>query len=318
MNKESHDKNAIEGYDCLCTSISNAEMMFGLPLQDENVYFFMGERIIFYDMKRKLFYTNSHKCIKLWLANKKIYMKEKKAIMPNLLMDYLKNILNVGNALILCLKTECLKYRGMFLQNPPVEHYVIAAEYRESTDKIFVIDGYIPNDHTEFFSGWVSADEILLAWEQSGFSHYLLTRSFFQDIMDLEECSRINFKATISAYLHCESTNDIVMGELAVDYFIDSLNENSDFESKLKQMKIFGFTTIKRYILRYIKKNDSLHDYIFAYENIVEKWDAFCLMLYKAHITRRYTRIEKNKNFARELVMEEHDVLSSISNQMKS
>lgn len=305
------------GFDCLSACISNVELLFGNQVRDEDVFFFVGERNLYYDNEKQLLYTDSHECIKQWLERHHILVENKKKFQHESPIGYIRKKLLLNKKIVLCVKTECLNYRSIFLDNLPTNHYIVVCDCDIITGKLYVIDGFIPNNDSEFFSGWVNAKEIVNAWEKTECSHYCFERSVFKETISLRKSSKMNFEATVSSYLLNNNTDCVVSGEAAIECFVNSLTEDSDFENKINQMKVFGFTTIKRYVCKCIKEDSRLYLFFRDYLEIVESWDVFCLMLFKFYITKRYNGLEKIKIFAKELITREHELISDIDKQLK-
>lgn len=300
------------GYDCLSVCVTNSCRRYGGDFFDEELYFSSGVGEICFDKSRKVLFSNLHGLLKEKIKKAGVKQLCEKNIEQGKPCRYLRRFIRNGNIIVLCVQTGALTYRNIYFQNYSIGHYICLSNYSEESNKFYVLDGFIPNDDTSVFEGWVGADEILRAWKETGYVHYIFSDN--KTIVDVSKnYVNLNFEKTVEHYLDSYTLNDIVTGEKAITEFIKQLTLENNFENVVNQLKIFGFITCKRYILVMLKKSNNLQEMVDDYENIVNSWDTFCLKLFKMYITNRYGELDSTLLFAEEIIRKEHDVLIKIT-----
>lgn len=300
------------GYDCLSACITNAGRFFGYNYIDEDVYFWAGDRTIFFDRKKENnIYSNSHKTIVKKLKHIGMNLSNRNDMGTDNVLNYLCNCFKEGYIVIVFTSIGNLNYRDIYLDNISAGHYICLTNYDEKMKKIYILDAFIPNENSQVFQGWVAADSIISAWKEKEYMHYIVNQfNLFDDVIVDE--ARENFKKTIYNYLEISSNDIKFIGNKAVAEFLNGITISDDLRNVVMQIKIYGITTCKRYILAMLKREKNLITAIEPYKKIINGWDMFCLMLFKMHISGRRERLRDNINFAKKLCEQEYDMLSKI------
>lgn len=300
----------VKGYDCLSICFTYAENLLNNSIDDYQVYFSFGIRKVGY--KEGKLNSNSHGNI---LDNLNLYGIERKTKdvfeKTETPEEYIKRICEQKKCLILCANTKRLSYRNIFVHNASANHYMCVKDFDENAQKIYIYDGSVTADEEDPFEGWIEWQEVLPAWEDTGFDHFIWDKSH----MDREKIAdnvRDSFIGTLNHYLNSESKDGFVRGEEAIRTWVKTISDQDDMDQLLHQLKVVGVITIKQYILLYLEHEMEDSIWVEQYRGIVEGWRKLCMLLFFMKLRKRYDALAKFKNEAEALLNEENRILQEV------
>lgn len=313
MNKRTRNIEfvTVPGYDCYCNALCNCNLYFGGHISEVNYSFAAGIKSIYYDKVEKKIFMNTHKCITIFVKDLGVsYIKDVKFTREKA-REYITNLLNNKKVVLCGLKSTLVKYRKNFRNTNPVHHFVVILDYDADSKDYYISDGYVANEKENIYEGWIQEEDLFIAWEATLFYHIIYGKENAIE-KDYDELAYNNFVLTIDAYLSSNQDERGIFGEEAVREFISELSVNDDIMKIITELKLFGFITSKRYIKQMLHKQEKYKIEEEEYGRIIDKWDLFCLKLLKVCISNNYSRLEKCKQLAFEIMKEEHDCLLKI------
>lgn len=300
----------IRGYDCLSVCITYAEHLMKNEIEEYQVYFAFGTRQVEFDSEE--LYSDSHSLMENNLDMFDIKRLLKRDIeTENSAEEYIEKHCNQQNVLIMCLDSCLLKYRNIFLNNARTPHYVCVSKYSKEDKKVYIHDGYIPNDENDPFEGWVDLEELLPAWREANYIHYIWDKSHIK-LENVELAIHDTVKETISRYIFPLKDSELFYGEEAVYEWLNKVSPEDDMDHLLHQLKVRGILTMKYFFLFYLEKNEKTKQLGEQYQRIIEAWEKLCTLLFFMKLRRRTGALDNFKEQAVKLITKEHDLLQQI------
>lgn len=300
----------VRGFDCLSACVTYAENRLGNDLDEYKVFFLFGERFVFLLEEEGgcSLCSNSHRLLENELESFGIMGGD---FSPDKMEPerYIEKCLEEGKFIAVSLRTRFLIYRNIFMNNGMAKHYLCILKYSAETRKVYVYDGYIPNENNVPFEGWLDINDILPAWENTGYRHLLWENSKIH-LENIDELVYKSVNKTIINYLNPQK--NFLCGEDAVYKWLERLGEHDDIDYLLFQLKINGFLTIKYYLLDYFEKELGLCKVAQTYKKVIDKWDQICLLLFHMKLKKKREKLEIVRKMSVELLQEERQILEEI------
>lgn len=300
----------LKGSDCLSICLTNAEEFFGNLKNDYEIYFSFGKRKVMLDKEKNYLFANSHSAMEDNLENKGIHRFDEKEFDTTTPQEFIKKRLSEKKVLIISMKSNLLHYRSFFANNGIVDHYLLVTDYSDD-GKIYVVDGYSPNEFDDGMEGWIEIDEVMAAWEACRCKCFVIERPVFNEIQGNMNISSAVLE-TITSYLSGEPNEKFSYGEKAIREWLKEISERDDLQQLIYQIKITGFLSIKQYLYDFLQGNKQLEGCAIEYKAIINGWQKICLLLFQMNLKKRYNRFDYIKTAGNELIDKEHELLIQI------
>ena len=323
--KEYH---TIQGYECLSACITNYFNYLGLLVSGSDIFFVGGGFVITYEKKKKssigakLYESNF-----MFLKNMSIPFQHTNLEESKDVMKFLRKSIEDEHFIAIKVSSECLEHNRVFKQTESSPHYLNILGYDDSTNNVFISDGYVPTFNPTVFEGWVDTNGIIEAWRRMDYEYVKLDLADIKISADeMHRIAIMNMKFGIQQYLNKskQRLSSKFFGKEAITKLFEDILLMFDMQIDLKtvaldinyQLKIYGFITSKRFILQkliILKMNEC---YLEQYSKIIDKWNQICNLLVKAGISRNKKSFELTLEKVNESINEEEKVLYEILNDL--
>lgn len=241
---------------------------------------------------------------------------------------------NSVNRLLYCVDNEIsvtigvnaskLKYHKIFARGNNALHFVNVIGHSMRDNKLYISDGFIPVNPTEFYQGWVNIDEILPAWQAK--KYYMIIFELNPSCLKL---NRINYDRILLQlnkhlvkYLTGGREGDIIYGidaliyykENIVNIFKDSRSDSREIFIKFNmQLRNWGFFTCKKMIMEILNNQNELKNYGEKIREINKKWEYVSKLLIKMAFSNRRVDLEQFEAAMNETISLEITVYEQLS-----
>lgn len=314
----------VQGYECLNASFVNFLNYKGLSITGGEICFLGGGFLI----QRKegigvvsnLYnsYFNALNYFGVKYQQKKELNKEP--------LEFIKIHIDQGEMLCVNVNAKYLGYHTIFQQaETDSPHFINVIGYDEQKQSIKISDGFVPTLIPSLYQGWIPILSFMRGWNDKKFEHFCLKKE--EKKIDWNEVQLIKLQNLIhSTYRYLDSSkmslDHEVYGENAIiksfQYLLEKTTNVKEEIFKFNyQLRINGFFSIKRFTLQALESLQLEPDLCLSYQNIINEWNNFSLLLIKAGISGKFLTLNKVISKGRKMIEDEREVLCSILSRME-
>lgn len=237
--------------------------------------------------------------------------------------EILLGFLREPYAVTIRMVSDALSYDPVFSQTVGASHFINIMDYDPVKKQFFIIDGDVPSAKTGYYSGWMDETDILYGWSQKHGEVLRIDLSEQRDWADFscEVRAVANRQAEQSIKLYLDGKNKFysarATGEQAIRCMVKELAKHVQ-HSGFKEMTLdanFGFRVdgaigAKLFLLEKMRQKEmSLSK---EYEQIVEDWSRWCMLLLKSGLTGKEDSFEFVRTRMEQIVGQERSILERI------
>ena len=319
------DYSTLKSYECLNSCLYNY-LYNEKVIIDKSEIFFYGEgfKLNYNDSKSyPIMSTSTFDSNFKFLSKSNIdyYMgafEEKKQA-----FDFLRECIYHEYCIIIKVNSARLYYNSVFINSQAVSHFINPIGLDEKNEKVFISDGYIPSIPPAIYHDWVDLNAIISAWQDKKFNFICINPSSLRGSEEerIQKEARKEFKRDLKKYIignqdHTEGW--LVFSKLLEELYEYLIEENvsfSEFAFNINyQFKMYGFFTIKKYILNYIKILHMPSEIIGKYEEVYNKWRLIDKYIIKVALSKKIVHLQELIDKVHTLSIEEINILKFILN----
>lgn len=291
------------GHHCLLTCVANYLQYYKIGLDEVDMFFRCNGYKIENDKDGGLTYgiTLLNQIDSIGVPYSFCSFSEKEEAYEGLL-----SLVRKEEAVILFWDAGSLKYNSAFSHAENVNHCVNVIGADEN-GQIYISDGFIAGFKGSCFEGFVAFEDILPAWEKSGF-HYAV---IYPDRINEAERAKPRFSEIFSEH----ADNNLRM-EACLSEMLEKLKKQEDrkeLTNGLNDLNSYirncGMTYVRSYISMAVKTNVNDDEISAGYDEIIKGWNIVNCLLIKLMYVNSAEKLEEIGEKIHTLFIQENELM---------
>lgn len=234
--------------------------------------------------------------------------------------DIMQKLLQEPYTITIRMISDCLTYDRVFSQTSGASHFINVLAYNQERKQFYIVDGDVPSAKTGCFAGWMDESDLLRGWALKGGEvlQMRLKIKFNQNDFSQQVINEANqqVQSAVENYLNGKRQlfGGVVTGEQAICCMVEQLGKCAGKYGFLEQtreanfrLKVDGYLGAKKFLLeKFREQNVAIAD---EYENIIQSWSKWCMLLLKSGMSSSKKKFELVKSRMKELVAYERKSL---------
>ncbi len=311
------------GNQCFNSCLANYFKYNNIEIYEYDI-FFIGKgysALAQIDNKDYIIGINIAKSTEIFLNECNILYTCEKIATRSKAKEVLKDCVIHNKLLSLNVLSNRLSYNDIFINAGDMGHIINIIGYDPLCEKVYVSDCYVPTTKEGvIFEGWLNLEDIMDAWELTGFEYYVFDLlASYVNIDEIKNKCNDNIKNFFDEYFIDYTFKRTLWQELwdkllkQVDTIIYDISQNEDISRIMYainyNLKVNGFLMLRYYILDVLKYNYFNIDLAEKFYFIIEKWKYICIAFVKISFTKSVVKYETLKKQIRDVLEQERKML---------
>ena len=283
----------IQGHECLSACLGNIFNLFYPNVSSDKIIIAGNGIDVRYDMSTKIVDTPMYKANFVFLDQYNINYTHNCINNQNQAKDFLDNVLERKQFIVLKLDASFLSYSRVFNQTSNASHFLNILGKENSMYQF--CDGYIPTRKAGVYKGNLDEDILFAAWENKNYE-YLNLIELPDELIEFDIDVENKLYQSLIQYCQGGKINNQCIGKDAIwNAFLDCRDDFSKeraYELNY-QLRIYGFLSTKEMIYSVINENHKLTKYSEQYKRIIMEWDSLIMSYLKIAFAQKKNKLDE-------------------------